>query len=107
MTDWNKLVEDLVTARVAATEAARATGDGGTCNFDNVRLLGIRWSKGLERALAAAGVRGHRRQWLGRSCIELDLGAFGQAGKNAAAAVAANKALSDRGWRTTVFYAMD
>lgn len=107
MTDWQKLCGDLSAARLAAATAADAAGDGGSCNTDNVRLFGLRWSKGLRRALEAAGVTGYQRRWLGSACVELWFGFFGQAGKNYAAVQAASKLLTERGWEAAVFYQMD
>lgn len=106
-TKWARIEADLSDAKAAAVAAAATGGDGGTCNLDNVRLFGIRWSKGLERALAGAGVRGHRRHWLGRACVELGFGFLGQAGANERACRAAEKLLRERGYDATIFWMVD
>jgi hypothetical protein len=107
MTDFGKLAEDLVAAKLEATKAAAAVDDGGSCNFDNVRLFGVRWSRQLYELLKAADVTGRRALWSGRACVELSFGHFGQGAKNTAAVEAAAKLLGQRGWRAFVFYLVD
>lgn len=102
-----KLARDLRVAKEAAQAAADAVEDEGTCNFDNVRLFGLRWSRKVVDAARAAGVTAERRHWLRRPCIELGFGTGGQAAKRSKAAQVASEVLRARGWDTTVYFQMD
>src|SRR5688500_13851802 len=58
--DAARLMADLIAAKLAATKAALVVSDSGSCNFDGVRLFGVRWSKRTEAALKAAEVHARR-----------------------------------------------
>ncbi|MEQ8461774.1 MAG: hypothetical protein RLO52_34590 [Sandaracinaceae bacterium] len=106
MTDWTKLREDLAAAREAAELAAQGD-DGGSSNFDDVRLFGVRWSKRAAGVAEEAGLRARRATWLRRACISLELPGTGQGHTRTRAAEALARVLRGRGWDASVFYMAD
>lgn len=105
-TRWATVARNLADAKQAALDAAAAGDDGGTCNMDHV-FIRLRWSKGLEGALADAGVRGRRAERHGRACVVLSFGDLGQANGNARGCMAAAALLRTRSMDARVFFMVD
>lgn len=107
---YAQLRDDLVAAYEAAAEAARASGDGGTCNMDTLMITFPRGrAAAVEAAVKAAG-GSYASSWsfhYGAGAFSIDVPHGGQAQSRTAAVEAARKSLKDRGWEAWVRYVID
>lgn len=103
-----KLSEDLRKAAEIGMKVARATDDGGTCNFDaaTLRLPGWIGSK-IEQAARAAGVGCSEWTLWGSRSFVFSLRGTGQGNANTAGAEAMSKALAAMGYDAGMYYQMD
>jgi hypothetical protein len=108
-TATEKLSKALNAARVAAVRAARATEDGGTCNFDSCVLFTRKLdAANVQTALLEAGLQGHTRPWLGRQdCLFLRDPMGGQGNRRTVQADAMCKVLTEAGFDAMVYYQID
>lgn len=105
-TNYKKLTEDLIKARIAGEEAAKGE-DGGTANLDSLTIsLPRAREKNVIEAVKKAGLytRG-RREWIGpRYFIS---GPGGQGNSNVRATEAMAKVMREAGWSVLIYHQMD
>lgn len=105
-TDYKKLTEDLIKAKLAGEEAAKGE-DGGTANLDTMTLKLPRANeKKVIEAVKKAGLyTSGRSEWLGsRYFIS---GPGGQGNSRNRAVEAMSKVMRDAGWDVLIYYQMD
>lgn len=103
-----KLSEDLRKAAEVGGSVARATDDGGTCNFDAATLYLPGWiGSKVEQAAKAAGVGCSEWTLWGSRSFVFSLRGAGQGNANTAGAEAMSKALADMGYDAGMYYQMD
>ncbi|OZV12289.1 hypothetical protein CIW83_09320 [Tissierella sp. P1] len=105
-TDYKKLTEDLIQARLAAEKAAEGE-DGGTANLDTmtIKLPRANEKKVIEAVKKAGLYTRGRRDWLGpRYFIS---GPGGQGNSNTRAVEAMTKVMREAGWNVLIYYQMD
>ena len=105
-TDYKKLTEDLIKARIAGEEAAKGD-DGGTANLDTmtIKLPNARESKVIEAVEKAGLYTRGKREWLGpRYFIS---GPGGQGNSNYRAVKAMTQFMRQAGWDVVTYCQMD
>lgn len=113
--DITKLTADLVEARKVAAEKIKGMRDGGTCCFD-CPTIGLPWNNRaknvnaqIEAAVKAAGFTTYPGYGASRGMTMLHgfPGDSFQGSPRTLGAEAVAKFLRERGWNTSVHYAMD
>lgn len=106
-TDYKKLTEDLIQAKLAAVEAAKGE-DGGSANLDTmtISLLNARENKVIEAVRAAGLYTGGKREWLGPRFFILPP-KCGQGNSRNRAVEAMTKVMSEAGWDVLIYHQID
>lgn len=105
-TDYKKLTEDLIQARLAAEKAAKGD-DGGSANLDTmtIKLLNAREKKVVD-AISKAGLRCAKTDWLGPRYF-IYPSKCGQGNSRNRAVEAMTEVMEKAGWDVLIFYQMD
>lgn len=106
VTDYKKLTEDLIKARLAAEKAAEGE-DGGTANLDTMTLSlsSARENKVIE-AVEKAGLSCSKIKWLGPRYF-IYPPKCGQGNSRNRAVEAMTNVMHESGWLVLVYYQMD
>lgn len=105
---YAQLADDLRKAAEAGREAAKASDDGGTCNFDSATLYLKGWNREkVEQAARAAGVGFFVWNLWGSKSFVFPLRGVGQGNANTAAAEAMRDALKDMGYDAGMYCQID
>lgn len=105
---YAQLAEDLRKAAEAGREAANASDDGGTCNFDAATLYLKGWNRvKVAQAAKAAGVGFFVWNLWGSKSFVFPIRGVGQGNANTAAAEAMSKALEGMGYQAGMYYQID
>lgn len=106
--DYKKLLESLIKARIAGTEAAKGD-DGGSANLDSVFLELPRYRE--EKVLSVIQDAGlsctHKSKWLGSYGYLISPVGCGQGNSRYRAVQAMVKSLSEDGFQAMQFYMID
>lgn len=106
-TDYKKLTEDLIKARLAAEEAANGE-DGGTANLDTmtIKLPRANEKKVIEAVRAAGLYTRGRREWIGPRFF-ISPPPCGQGDSRVRATRAMANVMREAGWDVLMYEQMD
>jgi len=110
--DFKQLTKDLKTARILASHVASEVADGGTSNFDAVKLYvgnGCQFGRRTERlakAFADAGMKLDVRDYSGACHVSLNV-RMGQGQNRTSTVQSVVRFLRVCGWQMSIHYAMD
>lgn len=96
--DWNKLVDDLKTAKRIAEEVSKGE-DGGTANLDYVYIeLPRAREKKVQEIFEKAGLYTRKRTWYGGTHFSIGGIRGGQGNANVRATEAVRDYMKSQGW---------